>query len=115
MANIFSIDILIFKSPLPFFLKDHASNYSDELDTDDLASLLNNWEDPSSDAGARSPGRLDVPDGLPSGADSVAPPPRPPPMDIEADVSIGARTQMKLQQENTFHHFDGFSRDVKLF
>lgn len=80
---------------------DHASNYSDELDTDDLASLLNNWEDPSSDAGARSPGRLDVPDGLPSGADSVAPPPRPPPMDIEADVSIGALAEVAKPSERS--------------
>uniref|UniRef100_A0A3Q2TE31 Zinc finger MYM-type containing 4 n=1 Tax=Fundulus heteroclitus TaxID=8078 RepID=A0A3Q2TE31_FUNHE len=53
---------------------DHISNYSDDLDTDDLASFLNNWEETSSDAEPQS---------------DPLPPPGPPPMDIEADFSIG--------------------------
>lgn len=83
------------------FLKDHTSNYSDDLDTDDLASLLNNWEDPSSDTGIRSPGRpssheklgpiLDVSVGLSGEPDPEAPPPGPSPMDGDADVSTGER------------------------
>lgn len=80
---------------------DHISNCSD-LDTDDLASLLNNWEEASSDAGTCRPASL-------SGASSLektstladalaaeqseplpeAPPPGPPPMDIEADFTVG--------------------------
>ncbi|XP_071369672.1 zinc finger MYM-type protein 4-like [Centroberyx affinis] len=77
---------------------DHTSNYSDDLDTDDLASFLNNWEDPPSDAGFRSPSRpyaheklrpiLDVPVGMPSEPYSEPPPSVPPPMDIEADVTV---------------------------
>ncbi|TKS88871.1 Zinc finger MYM-type protein 3 [Collichthys lucidus] len=97
---------------------DHASNYSDDLDTDDLASFLNNWEDASSDAGLRSPSRpysneklnpiLDIPVGMSSVPYSEPPPPTspppppappppppppapqiPPPMDIEADFTVG--------------------------
>ncbi|KAF0024266.1 hypothetical protein F2P81_023068 [Scophthalmus maximus] len=49
---------------------DHASNYSDDLDTDDLASFLNNWEDASSDAGLRSPSRLYAPEKLNPGRKS---------------------------------------------
>uniref|UniRef100_A0A8D3B7E0 TRASH domain-containing protein n=1 Tax=Scophthalmus maximus TaxID=52904 RepID=A0A8D3B7E0_SCOMX len=52
------------------------NNYSDDLDTDDLASFLNNWEDASSDA--------DAPAGMPF---SEPLPPAPPPMDVEADFS----------------------------
>uniref|UniRef100_A0A8C2XRK1 TRASH domain-containing protein n=1 Tax=Cyclopterus lumpus TaxID=8103 RepID=A0A8C2XRK1_CYCLU len=70
----------------------------DDLDTDDLASFLNNWEDGSSDAGLRSPGRLcgqeklnpilDIPAGATSEPYSEPPPPAPPPMDVEADFAI---------------------------
>uniref|UniRef100_UPI003AAF4BC3 zinc finger MYM-type protein 4-like n=1 Tax=Centroberyx gerrardi TaxID=166262 RepID=UPI003AAF4BC3 len=76
----------------------HTSNFSDDLDTDDLASFLNNWEDPSSDAGFRSPSRpyvheklrpiLGVPVGMPSEPYSEPPPSVPPPMDIEADFTV---------------------------
>ncbi|XP_068431607.1 zinc finger MYM-type protein 4-like isoform X2 [Clinocottus analis] len=77
-------------------LDDHGSNFSDDLDTDDLASFLNNWEDGSSDAGLLSPGRPcsqeklnaipDVPAGAPS--EPRAEPSPPPAMDVEADLSI---------------------------
>ncbi|XP_061597263.1 zinc finger MYM-type protein 4 isoform X3 [Cololabis saira] len=85
---------------------DHMSNYSDDLDTDDLASFLNNWEDTSSDAGLRSQGRpfvseklstiMDVPVGAASDSLSESlhhepppgPPPGPPPLDIEADFTV---------------------------
>ncbi|KAM6899612.1 zinc finger MYM-type protein 4-like [Xenentodon cancila] len=81
---------------------DHMSNYSDDLDTDDLASFLNNWEDTSSDAGLRVQSRpyaseklgtiMDVPVGAPSDSlsDSLPqdPPPGPPPLDIEADFTV---------------------------
>lgn len=87
------------------YITDHASNYSDDLDTDDLASFLNNWEDASSDAGLRSPGQsysneklnpiLDVPVGMSSEPDSEAPPPATPPMDIEADVTVGEKMCLK--------------------
>uniref|UniRef100_UPI003AB04B55 zinc finger MYM-type protein 4 n=1 Tax=Centroberyx gerrardi TaxID=166262 RepID=UPI003AB04B55 len=84
--------------PEPQAPDDHTSNFSDDLDTDDLASFLNNWEDPSSDAGFRSPSRpyaheklhpiLDVPVGMPSEPYSEPPPSVPPPMDIEADFTV---------------------------
>uniref|UniRef100_A0A3Q4HLX1 Zinc finger MYM-type protein 4-like n=1 Tax=Neolamprologus brichardi TaxID=32507 RepID=A0A3Q4HLX1_NEOBR len=75
---------------------DHVSNYSDDLDTDELATFLNSWEDASSDAGPLSPSKtyasekfnsvLDVSVGMPSEPEP-APPPGPPPMDIEADFT----------------------------
>lgn len=78
---------------------DHVSNYSDDLDTDDLASFLNNWEDPASYAGLRSPSRQssqeklslspDSPVASSSDYSSEAPPAARPPMDIEADISVG--------------------------
>lgn len=78
---------------------DHASNYIDELDTDELASFLNNWEDASSDAGLRSPSQsysheklnptLGVPVSTSGEPNPEAPPPASPPMDIEADVTVG--------------------------
>lgn len=78
---------------------DHTSNYSDDLDTDDLASLLNTWEEASSDVGVRSPSQLysgeklnpimDIPVAVSSEPFTEAPPPAPPPMDIEADVTVG--------------------------
>lgn len=77
---------------------DHVSNYSDDLDTDELATFLNSWEDASSDAGPLSPSKtyasekfnsvLDVSVGMPSEPEP-APPPGPPPMDIEADFTVG--------------------------
>nr|XP_046274089.1 zinc finger MYM-type protein 4-like isoform X2 [Scatophagus argus] len=77
---------------------DRTSNYSDDLDTDDLASFLNNWEEASSDAGLRSPSQLysheklnpnlDIPVGVSSESYAEAPPPATPPMDIEADVTV---------------------------
>lgn len=85
------------------YFPDHTSNYSDDLDTEELASFLNNWEDPSSDTGVRSPGRpytqeklppiLDVPMGVQSEPDSEPPPAVPPPMDIEADFTVGEKTR----------------------
>ncbi|XP_039977333.1 zinc finger MYM-type protein 4-like isoform X2 [Xiphias gladius] len=88
---------------------DHASNYSDDLDTDDLASFLNNWEDASSDTGLRSPGRsytheklnpiLDVPVGMPSEPYSEPPPPAPPPMDVEADFTVETLERMDRLRE----------------
>nr|XP_057903889.1 zinc finger MYM-type protein 4 [Doryrhamphus excisus]XP_057903890.1 zinc finger MYM-type protein 4 [Doryrhamphus excisus] len=71
---------------------DAMSAYSDDLDTDDLASLLNNWDEPPSDAGpAARPGpavRKPVPD---------APP--PPPMDIEADFPVETLEKMAQLRE----------------
>uniref|UniRef100_A0A8C2XSA9 TRASH domain-containing protein n=1 Tax=Cyclopterus lumpus TaxID=8103 RepID=A0A8C2XSA9_CYCLU len=58
--------------------KEKKVNFSDDLDTDDLASFLNNWEDGSSDAGLREPY-------------SEPPPPAPPPMDVEADFAVGEK------------------------
>ncbi len=81
------------------YFTDHASNYSDDLDTDDLASFLNNWEDTSYEAGLRSPSRpfsqeklnpiLDIPMGMSSEHYSEPPPQAPPPMDIESDFPVG--------------------------
>ncbi|KAM4538768.1 zinc finger MYM-type protein 4-like isoform 2-T2 [Odontesthes bonariensis] len=92
---------------------DHISNYSDDLDTDDLASFLNNWEDASSDTGLKLPSQpyaseklnqiLDVPVGVPSEPISEAPPPGPPPgpppMDIEADYTIETLESMSKLRE----------------
>ncbi|XP_053190912.1 zinc finger MYM-type protein 4-like [Scomber japonicus] len=89
---------------------DHASNYSDDLDTDDLDSFLKNWEQPSPDAGFRSPNRLyaheklnpiiDIPVGMPSVPFSEPPPPAPPPMDIESDFTVETLEKMaKLREE----------------
>ncbi|XP_071356045.1 zinc finger MYM-type protein 4 isoform X2 [Trachinotus anak] len=90
---------------------DHASNYSDDLDTDDLASFLNNWEEASSDAGFRSPSRsfapeklnpiIDVPVGMPSEPYSEPPPPAPPPMDIEADFTVETLERMASLREHS--------------
>lgn len=86
-------------SSSPVHFTDHASNYSDDLDTDDLANFLNNWEDASSDAGFRSPSQpyanerlnpiLDIPVGMSSEPYSEPTPPAPPPMDVEADFTVG--------------------------
>uniref|UniRef100_A0A146Z5U0 Zinc finger MYM-type protein 3 n=1 Tax=Fundulus heteroclitus TaxID=8078 RepID=A0A146Z5U0_FUNHE len=90
---------------------DHISNYSDDLDTDDLASFLNNWEETSSDAALRLPGRqfssdklnpvLDVPVVAPEEPQSdPLPPPGPPPMDIEADFSIETLERLARLREH---------------
>ncbi|XP_040909206.1 zinc finger MYM-type protein 4-like isoform X2 [Toxotes jaculatrix] len=87
---------------------DHASTYSDDLDTDDLASFLNNWEDASSDAGLRSPSRsyahekiIDVPVGMPSEPYSEPPPPALPPMDVEADFTVETLEKMARLREQS--------------
>ncbi|XP_070777315.1 zinc finger MYM-type protein 4-like [Enoplosus armatus] len=90
---------------------DHASNYSDDLDTDDLASFLNNWEDASSDAGLRSPSRpfgheklnpiLDIPVGMSSEPFPEPPPPASPPMDIEADFTVETLERMARLREHS--------------
>lgn len=77
---------------------DHISNCSD-LDTDDLASLLNNWDEASSDAGTRPASLSGALEKIGALADSSAgeqseplpeaPPPGPPPMDIEAEFTVG--------------------------
>nr|XP_024655714.1 zinc finger MYM-type protein 4 isoform X2 [Maylandia zebra] len=87
---------------------DHVSNYSDDLDTDELATFLNSWEDASSDAGPLSPSKtyasekfnsvLDVSVGMPSEPEP-APPPGPPPMDIEADFTVETLERMAKQRE----------------
>uniref|UniRef100_A0A3Q3QKM4 TRASH domain-containing protein n=1 Tax=Monopterus albus TaxID=43700 RepID=A0A3Q3QKM4_MONAL len=74
---------------------------SDDLDTDDLASFLNNWEDASSDTGPKSTSRpftheklipiIDVPVGMPSEPCAEPPPLAPPPMDVEADFTVGEK------------------------
>ncbi|XP_041664939.1 zinc finger MYM-type protein 4-like isoform X2 [Cheilinus undulatus] len=89
--------------------EDHTSNYSDDLDSEDLASFLNNWEDASSDAGLRSPSRLyaneklnqilDIPVGMPSEPYSEPPPPAPPPMDVEADFTVETLERMARLRE----------------
>ncbi|XP_036001640.1 zinc finger MYM-type protein 4 [Fundulus heteroclitus] len=90
---------------------DHISNYSDDLDTDDLASFLNNWEETSSDAALRLPSRqfssdklnpvLDVPVVAPEEPESEPlPPPGPPPMDIEADFSIETLERLARLREH---------------
>ncbi|XP_030004100.1 zinc finger MYM-type protein 4 isoform X2 [Sphaeramia orbicularis] len=75
---------------------DHTSNFSDDLDTDDLASFLNNWDDPTPDAGLQSPGRpyahekLNPVEDVPEGHDTYPEPvpQAPPPLDLEADFSV---------------------------
>ncbi|KAM4725554.1 zinc finger MYM-type protein 4-like isoform 2-T2 [Anableps anableps] len=90
---------------------DHISNYSDDLDTDDLASFLNNWEETSSDAGLRLPGRQNSSEKLNPVLDAPVapspepeldplPPPGPPPMDIEADFSIETLERMARLREH---------------
>ncbi|CAI5691442.1 unnamed protein product [Oreochromis niloticus] len=87
---------------------DHVSNYSDDLDTDELATFLNSWEDASSDAGPFSPSKsyaneklnsvLDVSVGMPSEPEPASPP-GPPPMDIEADFTVETLERMARQRE----------------
>ncbi|XP_041810879.1 zinc finger MYM-type protein 4-like isoform X2 [Chelmon rostratus] len=90
---------------------DRASNYSDDLDTDDLASFLNNWEDTSDDAGRRSPSRLysheklnpilDIPEAMSSEHYPEPPPPAQPAMDIEADFTVETLERMAWLREQS--------------
>nr|XP_020474150.1 zinc finger MYM-type protein 4 isoform X2 [Monopterus albus] len=90
---------------------DHVSNYSDDLDTDDLASFLNNWEDASSDTGPKSTSRpftheklipiIDVPVGMPSEPCAEPPPLAPPPMDVEADFTVESLERMARLREQS--------------
>ncbi|XP_060915066.1 zinc finger MYM-type protein 4-like isoform X1 [Labrus mixtus] len=91
--------------------EDHNSNYSDDMDTEDLASFLNNWEEASSDAGLQSPSRpyaneklnqiLDIPVGMPNEPYSEPPPSAPPPMDIEADFTVETLERMARLREQS--------------
>lgn len=76
---------------------DRGSTYSDDLDTDDLTSFLNNWED--TDSGLRTPSRpfateklaplMDIPVGTPPTVPFSEPRVlSPPPMDLESDQTI---------------------------
>ncbi|XP_035847040.1 zinc finger MYM-type protein 4 isoform X2 [Sander lucioperca] len=89
---------------------EHTSNYSDDLDTDDLTSFLNNWED-TSDAGVRSPSRpygldklnpiLDIPVASEHYFQPPPPPSSPPPMDIEADFTVETLERMAQLREQS--------------
>lgn len=77
---------------------DHTSDYSDDLDTDDLTSLLTGWEDGSSDPGLKAPVQPDSHEKLNSAPVTVGvsterrnepPPCGPPSLDIEADITDG--------------------------
>lgn len=78
---------------------DHTRNCRDGLDTDDLTSLLNSWEDASSDPDLGTQVRPDSHEkSVPALSGSTEPhpepppplpPPGPPPLDIEADVTVG--------------------------
>uniref|UniRef100_I3KML4 TRASH domain-containing protein n=1 Tax=Oreochromis niloticus TaxID=8128 RepID=I3KML4_ORENI len=82
---------------------------TDDLDTDELATFLNSWEDASSDAGPFSPSKsyaneklnsvLDVSVGMPSEPEPASPP-GPPPMDIEADFT-GRKPQRQSKAAET--------------
>uniref|UniRef100_A0A1A8K1U5 TRASH domain-containing protein n=1 Tax=Nothobranchius kuhntae TaxID=321403 RepID=A0A1A8K1U5_NOTKU len=79
---------------------DRISNYSDDLDTDDLASFLNNWEDPSSDSGLKLSSQSNASGKCPE--DTPPEPyvePLPPPMDIEADFTIETVERMARMRE----------------
>ncbi|XP_047460232.1 zinc finger MYM-type protein 4 isoform X2 [Mugil cephalus] len=90
---------------------DHLSNYSDDLDTDDLDTLLNNWEDPSSDTGHKSPSQpsapkkpsptVEVPVAEPSEASSQPKPRGPPPMDLEADLPVETLEKLAKEREQS--------------
>ncbi|KAM4630941.1 zinc finger MYM-type protein 4-like [Polymixia lowei] len=87
---------------------DHVSN-SDDLDTDDLASFLSNWENPSPGTSLKSPDQphaheklhpiLDISAGMPSEPYSELSPPAPPPLDLEADFPIETLEKMSQLRE----------------
>ncbi|KAM4630948.1 zinc finger MYM-type protein 4-like [Polymixia lowei] len=88
---------------------DHVSNYSDDLDTDDLASFLSNWENPSPGTSLKSPDQphaheklhpiLDISAGMPSEPYSELSPPAPPPLDLEADFPVETLEKMSQLRE----------------
>ncbi|XP_061903355.1 zinc finger MYM-type protein 4 isoform X2 [Entelurus aequoreus] len=73
---------------------DAMSTFSDDMDTDDLASLLNNWDESSSAAGPAA--GTGVPPRKP-----VAKAPPPPPMDIEADFPVETLERMSDLREQS--------------
>lgn len=109
---------------------DHPRNCRDGLDTDDLASLLNSWEDASSDPGLRTQVRPDSHEkSVPALSGSTKPhqeprpplpPPGPPPLDIEADITVGEelrvlvvfksrKLEINLSSNELCFHLDIFS------
>ncbi|KAM8841688.1 zinc finger MYM-type protein 4 isoform 2-T3 [Spinachia spinachia] len=90
---------------------DQASNFCDDLDTEELASFLNNWEDGTSEAGLRSPGRpcgleklqaiLEIPTAATNEPYSEALAPAQTPMDVEADFSVETLERMAQLREQS--------------
>nr|XP_040044626.1 zinc finger MYM-type protein 4 isoform X1 [Gasterosteus aculeatus aculeatus] len=90
---------------------DQASNFCDDLDTEELASFLNNWEDGTSEAGLRSPGRpcgleklhavLDIPTVATNPPSSEPVAPAPTPMDVEADFAVETLERMARLREQS--------------
>ncbi|XP_037548988.1 zinc finger MYM-type protein 4, partial [Nematolebias whitei] len=82
--------------------EDHISTLSDDLDTDDLDSFLNNWEDPSSDS-LKLSARPDASEKLGAVDSPVSEPycePPPPVMDIENDFTVETLERMARLREN---------------
>ncbi|KAM9737247.1 zinc finger MYM-type protein 4-like isoform 2-T2 [Menidia menidia] len=85
----------------------HISSYSDDLDSDELSGLLNDWEDTSSDGGVRVVSRpsrkLGPAAEVPGQPLPEAPPPTQSPhlsvMDVEADLSVETLERMSQQRE----------------
>lgn len=82
------------------YLIDHTSHDSDDLDADDMTSLLTGWEDGSSDPGLKTPVQAvshekvkSVPDVADRASTERAaePPPASEPLslDLEADITVG--------------------------
>eukprot|EP00066_Takifugu_rubripes_P017877 XP_011607143.1 PREDICTED: zinc finger MYM-type protein 4-like [Takifugu rubripes] len=94
------------EAPDPY---DHTRNCRDGLDTDDLASLLNSWEDASSDPSLRTQVLPDSHEkSVPALSGSTEPhpeappplpPPGPPPLDIEADVTVETLERISRHEE----------------
>ncbi|XP_037330501.2 zinc finger MYM-type protein 4 isoform X2 [Pungitius pungitius] len=90
---------------------DEASNFCDDLDTEELASFLNNWEDGTSEAGLRSPGRpcgleklhaiLDIPTVATNEPYSEPLAPVATPMDVEADFAVETLERMARLREQS--------------
>lgn len=81
------------------YFTDRTSNYSDDLDTDELATFLNNWQD-SPDPGLRTPSRPFSHEKLnpvtdPGETFSEPQHLSPPPMDLEADLTISEGLKSK--------------------
>lgn len=90
--------------------EDRTSTFSDDLDTDDLTSFLNNWDD--TDPGVRTPSRpfsteklaplLDVPVGTPPSVPYHEPRAlSPPPMDLESDQTIETLERLAQMRAET--------------